>query len=160
MRQQQVDRQVRPQAVAYVGKEEIREIQRAGNPSRHRVSGVGAQGLTRYYALLSRRSAREGLRGTIVGSTLSCTVSLVTTTLATSSRLGMSYITGSRTSSMIARRPRAPVPRWIAWSAMASSASWENSSSTLSISNSRVYRLTKAFFGLDRICTKDSLSRF
>ena len=33
---------------------------------------------------------------------------------ATSSRLGMSYMTGSSTSSMIARRPRAPVPRWIA----------------------------------------------
>ncbi len=66
------------------------------------------------YALLSRRSLRDGLRGTIVGKTLSCTVSLVTTTLATSSRLGMSYITGSRTSSMMARRPRAPVPRWIA----------------------------------------------
>jgi hypothetical protein len=35
----------------------------------------------------------------------------VTTTLAISSSLGTSNITGSRTSSMIARRPRAPVPR-------------------------------------------------
>ncbi len=39
-------------------------------------------------ALLSRRSARGGFRGTMVGRTLSCTVSRVTTTLATSSRLG------------------------------------------------------------------------
>ncbi|COX20445.1 Uncharacterised protein [Mycobacterium tuberculosis] len=71
----------------------------------------------------------------------------------------MSYITGSRTSSMIARRPRAPVPRWIAWSAIASSASSVNSNSTPSISNSRMYCLTKAFFGSDRILTNDSLSR-
>ncbi len=42
---------------------------------------------------------------------------------------------------------------------MASSASSANSSSTPSISNSRVYCLTNAFFGLDRICTRDSLSR-
>ena len=34
---------------------------------------------------------------------------------------------------MIARRPRAPVPRRIAWSAMASSASSVNSSSTPSM---------------------------
>ena len=61
---------------------------------------------------------------------------------------------------MIARRPRAPVPRRIAWSATASSASAVNSSSTPSISNSRVYCLTRAFFGSDRIVTNDSLSRF
>ena len=78
---------------------------------RHPIPASAPGSLTGGQALLSRRSARVGLRGTMVGSTLSDTVSLVTTTLATSSRLGMSYITGSRTSSMMARRPRAPVPR-------------------------------------------------
>ena len=48
----------------------------------------------------------------------------------------------------------------MAWSAMASSASSVNSSSTPSISNSRVYCLTSAFFGSERILTNDSLSRF
>src|ERR1700742_4510753 len=53
------------------------------------------------YALLSRRSVRDDLRGTMVGKTLSCTVSLVTTTLATSSRLGVAVMRGSRDSSLI-----------------------------------------------------------
>ena len=53
---------------------------------------------------------------------------------------------------MIARRPRAPVPRRIACSAIASSASSVNSSSTPSSSNSRWYCLTSAFFGSVRIC--------
>ena len=52
---------------------------------------------------------------------------------------------------MIARRPRAPVPRRIAWSAMASRASSVNSSSTPSSSNIRWYCLTSAFFGSVRI---------
>ena len=42
---------------------------------------------------------------------------------ATSERLGRSYITSSSTSSRIARRPRAPVPRFSASSPTASSAS-------------------------------------
>ena len=66
---------------------------------------------------------RETSRGTIVGLTFSRTASRVMTTRSTSLRLGTSYITDSSTSSMIARRPRAPVPRRFAWSAIASSAS-------------------------------------
>jgi hypothetical protein len=96
----------------------------------------------------------------MVGFTFSLTVCSVMTTLATSVRLGMSYITGSRTSSMIARRPRAPVPRRIAWSAIASSAVLVNSSSTPSISKSFWYCFTRAFFGSVRIITSDGLSRF
>ena len=59
---------------------------------------------------------------------------------------------------MIARRPRAPVPRRMAWSATASSASSVNSSSTPSISNSLRYCLTSALRGSVRILTSASLS--
>jgi hypothetical protein len=63
-------------------------------------------------------AARAGLRGTRVGLTLSRTVSASITTLPTSVRPGRSYIVLSSTSSRIARRPRAPVPRSSAWSAI------------------------------------------
>src|SRR5699024_1965923 len=58
--------------------------------------------------------------GTSVGATLESTTSLVTTTSAMSSREGTSNMTGWRTSSMIDRSPRAPVPRSSARSAIAS----------------------------------------
>src|SRR6478736_4069781 len=58
----------------------------------------------------------------MVGGAFLATTSAVMTTLAMSSRLGRSNITGRSTSSMMARRPRAPVPRSSAWSAMVLSA--------------------------------------
>src|SRR5439155_5378996 len=61
---------------------------------------------------LARRATRS--RGTIVGLTFSSTTSRVTSTRAMSGLLGTSYMTERRTSSRIARRPRAPVPRRIA----------------------------------------------
>ena len=72
-------------------------------------------------------------------------------TFSTSVRLGRSYMTLSSTSSRIARRPRAPVPRSSAWSATASSASSVNSSSTSSNSKNLRYCLTSAFFGSTRM---------
>ena len=57
---------------------------------------------------------------------------------------------------MIARRPRAPVPRTIAWSATASIASAVNSSSTPSSSKSFWYCLTSALRGSVRIWTSAS----
>src|SRR5512135_3326296 len=112
-------------------------------------------------AVFSRRSPRleATSRGTRVGLTCSRTTSPVMTTRATSLRLGMSYITDSRTSSMIARSPRAPVPRRIAWSAIASSASPEKSRSTASSSNSRLYWRTSAFLGSVRMRMSASRSR-
>src|SRR5699024_3775280 len=106
-------------------------------------------------ALFSRgvRLLRGASRGTSVGFTFSSTTSRVITTLAMSSRLGTSNITGCSTSSMIARSPRAPVPRKMAWSATASTASSLNSSSTPSISNIRWYCLISAFFGSVRMRT-------
>ena len=59
---------------------------------------------------------------------------------------------------MIARRPRAPVPRTIARSAMASMASAVNSSSTPSSSKSFWYCLTSALRGSVRIWTSASRS--
>src|SRR5580658_7723588 len=53
--------------------------------------------------------------------------------------------------SMIERRPRAPVLRSIALQAMAPSASSAKVRSMLSISNSRWYCLTRAFFGSSRM---------
>ncbi len=60
---------------------------------------------------------------------------------------------------MIARSPRAPVPRRIAWSAIASSASSVNSSSTPSSSKSRWYCFTSALLGSVRMRTSASRSR-
>ncbi len=59
---------------------------------------------------------------------------------------------------MIARRPRAPVPRSIALSAIASMASSVNSSSTPSSSKSFWYCLTSALRGSVRIWTSASWS--
>ena len=58
----------------------------------------------------------------------------------------------------MARRPRAPVLRSMARSAIASSASCSNSSSTPSSSNSFLYCLTSEFFGSVRMATSVSLS--
>ena len=52
---------------------------------------------------------------------------------------------------MIALRPRAPVERFSACSAMADNASGVKTSETLSISNIRAYCLVRAFFGSVRI---------
>ena len=60
---------------------------------------------------------------------------------------------------MIARSPRAPVPRAIAWSAMISKASGAISSSTSSISKRCWYCFTNAFFGSVRISSKAARSR-
>ncbi len=60
---------------------------------------------------------------------------------------------------MIERRPRAPVLRLIARLAMAVSASAVKVSFTPSISNSRWYCLTSAFFGSVRIVTSAASSR-
>ena len=60
---------------------------------------------------------------------------------------------------MIARSPRAPVPRSNACSATASTASGVNSSSTPSISNMRMYCLIKALRGSVRMRTNASRSR-
>ena len=80
------------------------------------------------------------------------------TTFATSVRLGTSYITLSSTSSKIALRPRAPVPRKRARSAISSNASGANSSSTLSSSKSLWYCLINAFFGSTRTAISASRS--
>ena len=85
--------------------------------------------------------------GTSVGATRSSTTERSTTHLPTSVRLGRSYITSSSTSSRMARRPRAPVPRSSACSATASSASGVNSSSTLSSAKTRSYCRVSAFLG-------------
>src|SRR5262245_21351763 len=101
----------------------------------------------------------DSFTGTSVGFTLVRTTSSSITHLLTSAREGSSYIVLSRTSSMIARRPRAPVARRIAWSAIALNESSVNSSSTPSNSKNLRYCLTSAFFGLVRMSTNASLSR-
>src|SRR5947208_2462887 len=68
-------------------------------------------------------------------------------------------MTDMRTSSMMARRPRAPVWRRMAWSAMASRASRSKSSSTPSSSNRRWYCFTRALRGSTRIWSRASRSR-
>src|SRR5439155_3797578 len=72
--------------------------------------------LPKHYAVRSRLTLAGGssARGTSVGAAIFWTTSFVTTHFCTSSREGSSYMTGRRTSSMIARSPRAPVPRFIA----------------------------------------------
>ncbi len=108
----------------------------------------------------ARRVALTGAppSGTSVGATRSSTTERSTTHLPTSVRLGRSYITSSSTSSRMARRPRAPVPRNSACSATASRASGVNSSSTLSSAKTRSYCFVSAFFGSIRICTSASLN--
>src|SRR5450830_1648607 len=125
---------------------------------RQAVLGAGVR--HRVHALFSR-SVRLGAwasRGTSVGFTFSSTTPRVMTTRPTSSRLGISNMTCWRTSSMIARRPRAPVPRSSAWSAIAAIASSLNSSSTPSIWNMRWYCLTSALRGSVRMRTRASRS--
>ena len=60
---------------------------------------------------------------------------------------------------MIARNPRAPVPRFIACWAMATSASSVTTSSTPSISKNLAYCLTREFFGSVSTKTRSSTSR-
>ena len=74
-----------------------------------------------------------------------------TTHLRTLSSEGISYITSSSTSSIVVRRPRAPVLRSSACLAVASSASSVKISSTLSRAKNFWYCLTTAFFGSVRI---------
>jgi hypothetical protein len=69
------------------------------------------------------------------------------TTSSTPSRLGRSNMVSSKMISIIDRRPRAPVLRSIAFLEIAPSASSAKVRSTSSISNSRWYCLTSAFFG-------------
>ena len=62
-------------------------------------------------------------------------------------------------SSIIERKPLAPVFLSIALSTIASSASCSNSNSTLSYSNNFLYCFTKEFLGSTSIFTNASLSR-
>ncbi len=71
---------------------------------------------------------------------------------------GMRYIRSSITASMMARSPLAPVFLSSALSAIASTASSENSSPTPSSSNSFVYCLIREFFGSFKIRISASLS--
>ena len=89
--------------------------------------------------VLPAGSLRLGSPGTSVGSLPSEMTSGVTTTFATSLRDGRSNIVPISASSMMARRPRAPLLRAIAFAAIALSASGSNSSSTPSISSSLPY---------------------
>src|SRR5258705_264592 len=72
---------------------------------------------------------------------------------------GSSYITSSMTSSSTARRPRAPVPRFIASRAIAATASSVNLSRTFSSSKYFWYCLRIAFFGSRRMRTSAGSSR-
>ena len=83
-------------------------------------------------------------------------VSRVTTHLRTSSRDGSSNITSSRAASMIDRRPRAPVSRSSARSAMACSDSSLNTSSASSYEKNRRYCLVSALRGSVRMVTRSS----
>jgi hypothetical protein len=65
----------------------------------------------------------------------------------------------SKMVSMIERKPRAPVLRSMALQAMAPSASSAKLSSMLSISNSRWYCLTRAFFGSTKMRLSVASSR-
>ena len=83
----------------------------------------------------------------------------VTTTRAMSLRTGSSNMVSSSASSMIARRPRAPLLRAMAFFAMALSASSSKSSSTPSSSMSFLYCFTSALRGSVRMRTSASSSR-
>ena len=74
-------------------------------------------------------------------------------TLTTSGSEGTSYIIRVMTSSRMARRPRAPMPRSTARPATASRASGVNSRSTSSYSINFRYCFTREFLGSVRICT-------
>src|SRR6267378_8166773 len=82
----------------------------------------------------------------------------VTLTSTTSSLPGRSNITSIKTSSRIARRPRAPVPRLSALPAIATRAASSKVILTSSSPNSCAYCLVSAFFGSLRIRTSDSSS--
>src|SRR5580658_5565755 len=81
------------------------------------------------------------------GGAVPSTTCFEITTSPTPSKLGSSNMVSSRMLSMIERRPRAPVLRSIALRAMALNASSPKLRAMLSISNSRWYCLTSAFFG-------------
>ncbi len=72
---------------------------------------------------------------------------------------GTAYIVSRSTPSMMARNPRAPVPRSIAWSATAARASSLKTSSTPSSSNILANWRTRALRGSVRMRTRASLSR-
>ena len=94
----------------------------------------------------SSEEARSWI-GMRVGLTFSLTTSSSMTTRAISVRDGNSYMVSRRTSSMMARRPRAPVPRLSACSAMAPIAPSVTTSSTPSISKNFVYWRMRALRG-------------
>ena len=93
------------------------------------------------------------------GGIPSVMLSGVTTTSRTSGREGMSNITSHITSSITARRPRAPVPRSSALRAIARTAAGSKVSPTPSIPRIFRYCLMIAFFGSARIRTSASSSR-
>src|SRR5690606_41647156 len=85
--------------------------------------------------------------------------SAFTTHLRTFSSDGISYMTSSRTSSIVVRSPRAPVLRSCASLATASSASSVTTSSTSSRLKNFWYCLTTAFFGSTRMRISSSVVR-
>src|SRR5438094_173536 len=89
----------------------------------------------------------RGRSVTTMGGLPSVMHSGVTITSRTSSREGRSNIRSVITVSRIARSPRAPVERLIAFRATARSASWSKVSPTSSNSNSLTYCLVMAFLG-------------
>src|SRR6516225_9956967 len=93
------------------------------------------------------------------GRAVPSTTSREITTSSTPSRPGRSNMVSSRIASRIERNPRAPVLRSIALRATAPSASSAKVSSMFSISNSRWYCLTSAFFGSVRIFFSEVSSR-
>ena len=90
------------------------------------------------------------------GSVWFTTLSSVMVHFTTSFMPGISYMTFCMIFSMIARRPRAPVLRSIAWRAIAWMAASSMTSSTPSMASSFLYCLTRAFFGSVRILTRAS----
>src|SRR5690606_17671791 len=126
------------------------------------LAGCG-RGIRCAHALCSWRpvpSARSAsLPVSMSGARPSVTTPAVMTTLTTSSREGTSNITGCSASSRIARRPRAPVSRSVARSALAPSALRAKSSSTPSSANIFCYCLTSALRGSVRIVMSASRSR-
>src|SRR5699024_3709665 len=107
-----------------------------------------------------RSCASASLPVSISGARPSVTTPSVMTTLTTSSHEGTSNMTSCRDSSRIARRPRAPVSRSIARSAMASRALRSKSSSTPSRANIFSNCFTRALRGSVRIVISASRSRF
>src|SRR5699024_7974123 len=97
--------------------------------------------------------------GTITGCPHPSTVSPVMVTWAISSLDGRSNIIGCRTSSIIERNPRAPLPRASAFATMALSASSSKCSCTPSSANIFWYCLISALRGSVNTRIKEASSR-